>query len=685
MADCSELAENLTQIAMNLATREDIKTLDDVVLAMREFFPELRREDLVDAIVETTARQRKEANVLSKKLNAIRQEARSDKALQNKISELEQFLETGDLPAVKGKKPASMRITELRQTRDTLRKWIQTGDPAMKKKFNQELSDLTKQIEAGKIEMTHRKGKLHAEVQQIKDEIDALKKQISEQGKEQELLSKIEILQTHLDAGTLPKITPRGTTGTEGTQMLRSIIFDLRKKINRSEPARRKRIEKSIADLEQKLKSGDILPKPKPPLAESKELDQLIFKRDLIKKEIQDEIRSLKPLTLWGKTGAVWDLVRLMMTTGEFSFALRQGGIYAFSHPAKWSKALAASFRSFASPRGLFDVNRAIFARENAPNYNKSGLVLLREGMSLTRAEEVIMNYWADKLPVIRNFNRGAIGFFNTLRADMFDVGFDTLGRNQGMTQSEMEIWANYINVMSGRGKLTIGPMSLEPAALAFNRAFFSIRYVASRFQMLGGVVKNPLLSVAGQNKRAFRLITREYIRLGVGLSSVYALGILVGADIEEDPRSTNFGKLTFGNRRLDVLMGHAQVIQFMARLMTGKTKTGRGEVIALRGEEKKFGGQDIESVIARFRRSKLSPQFGLVMNILTGETYLGEDITLLNSTSQFLYPMAYGDLFDVMQEEGMQTNVSLAILTMLGMGLQTYESGQKEVGFGER
>ena len=122
------------------------------------------------------------------------------------------------------------------------------------------------------------------------------------------------------------------------------------------------------------------------------------------------------------------------------------------------------------------------------------------------------------------------------------------------------------------------------------------------------------------------------------------------------------------------MLMGHGQVITFMARILTGKLKTGRGEVISLRGDDKKFGGADIADVMFKFGRSKLSPQFGFMLNLLTGENYMGEDVARLNTITQLMYPMAYGDIYDVMQEEGLPTNVALTILVFLGMGLQTYD-----------
>ena len=688
MADCSKLSENLAKIAMILSTRDDVKNLDDVVFEMQKFFPEIRRESLIDAIIEHSAKNKKTVDDVQKKVRSIMREPFVDRALQNKIQELDDFLEEGQLPdKKKGGKTTPLSIERLRKTRDALRKWLATSDPAIEKKYSKEIEELTEQLESGDVGITKRTGKLHEEVQEIKDEVDVLRKQIAEQKKEQAteqgLNDTIELLQAHLESGTLPDVKARQQSGTESTRMLRSIIADLRKKLSRSEPARRKRIEKSIADLERKLTTGDILPKIKPELETSKELEKLIFKRDLIRKEIQDEIRSMKPLTFWGRVGAGWDLVRLMMTIGEFSFGLRQGGVYAFTHPLKWTKAMVQSGRAFWSPESLYKINKEIFERENAPLYARAGLPLLHEGMSLTQSEDVIMNYWMDKLPVFKNFNRAAIAFFNTVRADTFDMGYKTLGRTDAMTQVEAEIWANYIAVMSGRGKLSLGPVNLEPAALALNRAFFSARYVASRFQML---TFQPLWTQSkseGATARVRYMIAKEYIRLGAGLATVFSLALLMGADIEDDPRSTDFGKLKFGNRRLDPLMGFNQVIVFMSRVMTGKTKTGRGNVVSLRGDDKKYGSSDVADIIARFGRSKLSPQFGFIMNLLTGETMIGEEVSLLNTVTQLLYPMTYGDIYDVMQEEGMPTNAALTILVFLGMGLQTYDVNKRAASVG--
>jgi len=198
------------------------------------------------------------------------------------------------------------------------------------------------------------------------------------------LQKSIDELQGHLEQGTLPDAKSRSVKAEDIIQNLRDTVQELRSEVNRSAPARKKRLEKAVADLEAKLKSGDILPRIKREPATDEEIETLVFKRDLLRKEINDEIRAAKPLTAWGKVGVGADMIRLIMTSGEFSYALRQGGVYAFTHPLKWTAAMAESFKAFGSTRALYNLNKQIFSRKNAPKYETSGLVILHEGMSLT-------------------------------------------------------------------------------------------------------------------------------------------------------------------------------------------------------------------------------------------------------------------------------------------------------------
>ena len=151
--DCSELSKLLTEMAMIHATQPNVKSLDDVLGLINKDFAEISREDLANAIVEATTHQTSEMDDLTRKLVDIRREARSDKALKEKINELEHYIEAGEFPssAKKNNKTAPEPIEHLRDIRDGLKRKISKSEPAQAKRLQDSIDVLEKRIESGDI------------------------------------------------------------------------------------------------------------------------------------------------------------------------------------------------------------------------------------------------------------------------------------------------------------------------------------------------------------------------------------------------------------------------------------------------------------------------------------------------------------------------------------------------------
>src|SRR5690606_18698368 len=106
---------------------------------------------------------------------------------------------------------------------------------------------------------------------------------------------------------------------------------------------------------------------------------------------------------------------------------------------------------------------------------------------------------------------------------------------------------------------------------------FFAPRLVASRFQLVLG---QPFY---GGTARTRKLIAQEYAKFLTGIGLVYLLSGLMGAELEFDPRSSDFGKIKVGNTRIDPLAGISQVTVLLYRLGSGQIKTGRGRIEPIR------------------------------------------------------------------------------------------------------
>lgn len=564
MPDCSELSKTLTQIAMNIGSRDGINTINDVLLEMQKDFPILRRESLVDAIVEATQGKKQDSDDLLKKLYRIRQEARSDKLLKKRINELENYLKTGELP----------------------------------------------------------------------------------------------------------KVVRKENTSSEEIQVLKDIRDGLKKQINQSEPARAERLKKSIAELERRIKENDLQPIVKVKLPSTKELEQLEYEKRLLQRDIRNRIRELKPKSIWEHIAEPFNLARAMIASVDFSAVLRQGGFIAFARPMRALKTLPAMFKAAASEKTALQIYDEIMSRPNAPMYDRAKLYIapIDGSEKLSKREEAYMTSWISKLPKGIKFpfeasERAYVTFLNKLRADSFDTMAYGLSEDGNVTQEEAEAIANFINVATGRGNLGM----IERAAVPLNTLFFAPKHAVSRFQLLLG---QPLWKGTIETKK---MIAKEYARYLIGVGTLFALGTLAGGDDEWDPRSANFGKLKFGNTRIDLLSGMAQVTTLLSRIILGGRKNNSGVVVPIRGEKVPYGGANTYDVITQFLRYKFSPMIGTSVNVVTGKNPIGEPVTVGSTIRDLTVPLSLRDIYETIQEQGVPVGAAMGLMSIFGLGLQTY------------
>ena len=205
----------------------------------------------------------------------------------------------------------------------------------------------------------------------------------------------------------------------------------------------------------------------------------------------------------------------------------------------------------------------------------------------------------------------------------------------------------------------------------------FSIFQNRIAFLKLCGIIDAQQLFYKGTAGTRI-LIAKEYGRALIGLSAVYGLGALAGATIETDPRSSDSGKLKFGNTRLDPLMGLSQNTVLLSRIGTGETKSlGTGRITEIRGKVP-YRRATSYDVIATFLRTKLAPVLGAAVNIATGKNVVGQKTTPLTVAADLTIPLSFKDIYDVMKDQGVPRGSILELLSLFGMGLQSFDERQK-------
>jgi hypothetical protein len=154
---------------------------------------------------------------------------------------------------------------------------------------------------------------------------------------------------------------------------------------------------------------------------------------------------------------------------------------------------------------------------------------------------------------------------------------------------------------------------------------------------------------------------------------------------IETDLRSSDGGKIRYGNSRFDLWSGYLQPAQLLVRLATGQKKTQAGEIIkANRGR-----------IIEDFGRSKANPIVGLIIDAYTGRTFYGgrfggppkgrpgEVMTKYNVPSWLqgvskevwnrMVPLVIQDAADALADAGIPMAVTAGMFSFFGGGTQTY------------
>lgn len=436
-------------------------------------------------------------------------------------------------------------------------------------------------------------------------------------------------------------------------------------------------LTKRIAELQDRLARGDFAPRAKPP---ERVLDAEALRLKAIHEKAKSEVmraiihERMKNMSTSQKIYAgireTMNLPRVAMSSWDVSAVLRQGGFIAMGHPKRAMQSIGPMFRALASEEQSNIIEQEILNRPNAPIYKRSKLYIApHEVLSMSAMEEQTMSRFAKYLPGVKHSNRAYITFLNKLRADSFDAMYEAMSPEQRKNPKNLEAIANYINVATGRGNLG------KASGMAENLAtvFFSPRLLASRFQLLAGT---PMMRGDDETRK---MLAKEYIRFLTGIAVVLGLGAMAGAEIEKDPRSSDFLKLRFGNTRIDVLGGLGQVTTFLTRMLMGETKTAKGEIKPIRGNVE-YGAQDSVKVLTNFIRSKLSPSVGAALNVASGTTVTGDEVTTTSQLKNLILPLSVQDIVEAMQAQGPAAGSAMAALALFGYGLQQYGADIEDI-----
>lgn len=226
-------------------------------------------------------------------------------------------------------------------------------------------------------------------------------------------------------------------------------------------------------------------------------------------------------------------------------------------------------------------------------------------------------------------------------------------------TDKQWKDIGHVVNLLTGEGDAKLFG-SLAPV---LNAIFFAPRLAEARIHAITDIF-NPNLAWAARKILAWDVAKA----IGVNVGILGAMSLVPGIEVETDYRSTDFGKIKYGNTRIDFWGGYLPIARLVMRLQAGETKTQTGRVV------------DVEAAdtIISFLQSKLGPVPAYLLDLARGETFYGDyvGVTGQSLTEQFYHrfvPFVIQDIADAIRYQGWKTGAVGGALAFHGVGVQTY------------
>lgn len=253
-----------------------------------------------------------------------------------------------------------------------------------------------------------------------------------------------------------------------------------------------------------------------------------------------------------------------------------------------------------------------------------------------------------------------------------------------------------FINEVTGRGKLRINNPNTERV---INNLFFAPRWLMSRIAQIYNLKYGLKWGIQAISGKETGIIDKYRAKSAMAQVALYSLaipvfkGILRAMDDEDehgddwwerfwsalDPRSSDFGKIVWGDTRFDPSFGVNSLIVLAARIATG-------ESISISGvkRKKKWG-----EVISAFVEGKMSPAARLTVDTYKYFTedepkdFMYQPITGGGLVKEAIPPISVENLIELftVDTENKFAQFVGVVADIFGIGANTYGISGKDVG----
>ena len=287
------------------------------------------------------------------------------------------------------------------------------------------------------------------------------------------------------------------------------------------------------------------------------------------------------------------------------------------------------------------------------------------------------LQWLANHLPWITISHRAYVTGINKMNYDLFkahlrmmnrisdDVGAGRLKMKPGEVvdiNGAMKAYGKMLGLMSGRGPL--GP--LKEWSPALNAGLFSVRLQIGR-------ILSPFQMVS-PDRYTRKAAIYNFSTAISSMTGIILAGKYMGWwDAELDVRSSDFGKIKIGRKRIDIFGGYQQYLVLYARILTGDLKsTSDGQVMSA------YSG----TTVARFTESKISPGLSQTVSAWFERDFRGAPIdrTDWKFWLERNTPMSLVDWMEGFEDAGLIGVGISAPLSTGGMGVNVHDLSKQDI-----
>lgn len=386
-----------------------------------------------------------------------------------------------------------------------------------------------------------------------------------------------------------------------------------------------------------------------------KELAKAVFRKQPI------------PKIFWEGVFDIINLPRAVLASYDASAAGRQGIIFSVSHPIASTKAFGRSIRAAVSLKYADDIERVTKTTRFGKMADRFGVHSSPTGFAakISAKEEMYMSRIAEKIPGVAQSERAFTTFLNQQRREVFAIQakkWIKRGITPEKNPESFQQFAKFINHATGRGSLE----DLSSGALtALNAFFFAPRFQISRIQVAGDLI-SPKTTI--HVRKAIARDLAEFYITGMGVLAMAKAG---GAEVETDPRSSDFGKIQVGDTRYNYWGGFQPLATLAGRIYLGEIKSTGTDKIKDKARI---------ATVGVFLRTKLAPVPGRAIDVMLSETFIGEPVEptakfVGKATYESLVPLFVQDSIDAWRFQGADAQLPISAgLAFTGIGVQTWE-----------